>query len=124
MTKKILIADDNQLNRILLETLLRSDGYDVMCAESGQSLLDALLTYPADLILLDLIMPGMDGFDVMRRLKSNPKTHRIPVIVVTALDDSDSQTRLFSSGAVDIISKPLDRGELKTCVERALNISL
>ncbi len=96
--KKILIADDNALNRILLEALLRSDGYDVNCADSGQSLLDAVATYPADLIMLDLMMPNMDGFEVMRRLKANAVTRNIPVIVVTSLDDSGSHARLSKAG--------------------------
>lgn len=121
--KKILIADDDERNRVLLEKLLRFEGYDVHCVDSGQGVLEAIPSMPADLILLDLMMPGMDGFEVVRRLKANPATCRIPVIVVTALDDSGSEARLFSAGVTEIIVKPLDRWELRARVQKILGES-
>ena len=116
--KKILIGDDDQRNRLLLETLLHFEGYDVHCAASGQAVLEAVAADPVDLILLDLMMPGMDGFEVVRRLKANSTTSRIPIIAVTALDDASSQARLAAAGVVEIITKPLDRCELKARVQR------
>jgi CheY-like chemotaxis protein len=118
--KKILIADDDQRNRVLLETLLRFEGYEVHSAESGQAALDALATEPADLVLLDLMMPGMDGFEVVRRLKADPATRRIPVMVVTALDDASSQARLAGAGVAETLAKPLNRWELKMRVQKLL----
>lgn len=125
MTDKqtILIADDDRRNRMLLETLLRFDGYDVHCADSGQAALEAIASEPTDLILLDLMMPDMDGFEVVRRLKADPATRRIPVIAVTALDDASSQARLASAGVSEIITKPIDRWELKTRIQRILEES-
>jgi CheY-like chemotaxis protein len=118
--KKILIADDDPRNRTLLQTLLCFEGYDVRCVDSGQAALLELTVEPADLILLDLMMPGMDGFEVVRRLRSNPGTSRIPLVAVTALDDNSSQARLNSAGVMDIITKPIDRWRLKSCVDRIL----
>jgi CheY-like chemotaxis protein len=118
--KKILITDDDPRNRKLEETLLQANGYNVRGVESGQATLDAVAADPPDLILLDLMMPGMDGFEVVRRLKANPVTAAIPIVMVTALDDDGSRTRLAAAGVSELLTKPLDRWALQACVDRLL----
>lgn len=120
-TKKwILIADDDPRNRKLLETLLHANGYQVRAAESGLAALASIADTPPDLILLDLMMPGMDGFEVVRRLKADPASSQIPVIMVTALDDAGSRARLAAAGVSEIITKPVDRWELQACMAKLL----
>lgn len=118
--QKILVADDDSRNRKLLETLLRADGYLVASVGSGQATLDAVATDRPDLILLDLMMPGMDGFEVVRRLKGDEGARDIPIVMVTALDDTGSRMRLLAAGVADLLPKPIDRWQLKERLERLL----
>jgi len=118
--KRILVIDDDSRNRKLVETLLRAGGHDTRSAESGKAALDAVATDPPDLILLDLMMPGMDGFEVLQRLKAGPATRDIPIIMVTALDDDASRARLAAAGVSDVITKPVDRWALQACVDKLL----
>jgi CheY-like chemotaxis protein len=118
--QKILVADDDSRNRKLLETLLRADGYLVASVGSGQATLDAVATDRPDLILLDLMMPGMDGFEVVRRLKGDEGACDIPIVMVTALDDAGSRMRLLAAGVADLLQKPIDRWQLKERLERLL----
>jgi CheY-like chemotaxis protein len=117
---KILIVDDDSRNRKLEEALLRADGYEVQSVDSGTAALAAIGALPPDLILLDLMMPGMDGFEVMRCLKNDPGAQKIPVILVTALDDAASRARAAAAGVTDVITKPIDRWELKACLDKLL----
>ncbi|MBI2305886.1 MAG: response regulator [Rhodocyclales bacterium] len=116
----ILIADDDPRNRKLMETLLRADGHEVRSADSGQAALDAVAAEAPALILLDLMMPGMDGFEVLRRLKADPAAQGIPIVMVTALDDAASRARLEAAGISEVIHKPIDRWALQACVARVL----
>jgi CheY-like chemotaxis protein len=118
--KKILVTDDDPRNRKLEEALLRANGYAVRSVESGRAALDAVAADPPDLILLDLMMPGMDGFEVVRQLKADTATFRIPIIMVTALDDPASRARLATAGVSEVITKPVDRWVLQACVEKLL----
>lgn len=118
--KKILITDDDPINRKLVESLLKPNGYDVRSVDSGQAALDAIDFDPPDLILLDLMMPGMDGFEVVRRLKADAATGRIPIVMLTALDDDGSRARLTSAGISVILTKPLDRWALQSCINHLL----
>jgi len=118
--KKILFADDDLRNRKLMETLLRIDGYRVLAVESGQALLDEVDQEMPDLIMLDLMMPGMDGFEVLRRLKASERTRNIPIVMVTALDDEGSSLRLRAAGVADTLSKPVDRWQLKKTLDQLL----
>ena len=118
--KKVLVADDDARNRKLLETLLNSEGYQVAGVNSGQGVLAAVAAEKPDLVLLDLMMPGMDGFEVLRRLKASPHSHDIPVVMVTALDDSGSRARMDAAGASGLLVKPVDRWKLKETVETLL----
>lgn len=115
--RKALVVDDDPRNRKLLETLLQADGIEVCSADSGQAALAAVATESPDVILLDLMMPGMDGFEVMRRIKADPAIASIPVIMVTALDDDASRSRLAAAGVHHTITKPVDRWALRTCLE-------
>ncbi len=99
----ILVVDDVESNIDILVGIL-GDDYDVSVAMDGESALEAVDDDPPDLILLDIMMPGMDGYEVCRRLKANPETQKIPVIFVTAMTDVTDETRGFELGAVDYIT--------------------
>jgi CheY-like chemotaxis protein len=118
--KKILIADDDARNRKLLETLLTSEGYQVASVVSGQAALTAAVAEKPDLILLDLMMPGMDGFEVLRRLKAMPDLQEVEVVMVTALDDTGSRARMDAAGAAGLLQKPVDRWKLKEMMAQLL----
>lgn len=105
--RPILIVDDAETNiDILIECL--GEAYDLRVATSGPEALASVASSPPDLILLDIIMPGMDGFEVCRRLKADEKTADIPVIFITALDDVAAETRGLALGAIDFITKPFN----------------
>ena len=109
---KILAVDDVAANLEIIVETLSSAGYKVATATSGERALRRLDGYSPDLILLDIQMPVMDGFEVCQELKNNPKTADIPVIFITAFSDLDSVAKGFSLGAVDYISKPFREVEL------------
>jgi len=102
----VLVVDDTETNiDILVETL--GDTYDVSVAMDGESALEIVASDPPDLILLDIMMPGMDGYEVCRRLKADDKTNHIPVVFVTAMDQVTDETKGFELGAADFITKPI-----------------
>jgi adenylate cyclase len=105
---RILIVDDNAANRDVLARRLTRAGHDVIEAEGGQAALARLEQESFDLVLLDLIMPDVSGYEVLARLKSEPRTRDIPVIMISALDDLDSIVRCIEAGAVDYLPKPFD----------------
>src|SRR5438270_6584922 len=109
---RILIVDDEVRNLRLLESLLRPEGYEVHQARSGGEALAVVESVLPDLILLDVMMPGMDGYEVAGRLKLNPKTKPIPIIMVTSLDDRASRLAALNMGAEEFLTKPVDRAEL------------
>lgn len=111
--RAVLVVDDDALNRKLLETLLAADGYAVRSCDSGAAALRATAEQLPDAILLDIMMPGMDGFEVVRRLKANPAACKVPLIMVTALDDEASRQRLAGAGIDLILTKPIDRWQLR-----------
>jgi CheY-like chemotaxis protein len=111
--KRALVVDDEPHNRKLLETLLVSYGFTVRCADSGLKALEMIDVEKPDVILLDLMMPVLDGFEVTRRLKANPETSAIAIVMITALDDQVSHNRLVDLGVDRILAKPLDRWQLK-----------
>jgi CheY-like chemotaxis protein len=120
MSTNVLVVDDNALSRKLMTDMLSADGYRVRCAVSGAEALTMIAAETPDIILLDIMMPGMDGFEVVRRLKSDGATHSIPVIMVTALDDEGSRARLTTAGVTAMLTKPVDRWQLKALLERTL----
>ncbi len=108
----ILIVDDDHTARETLIAILEGEKHQLELASSGMDALQALEKLQPDLILLDVMMPGMDGFDVCRRIRSTPKLAEVPIILLTALDDRRSLLRGIESGADDFLSKPVDRHEL------------
>lgn len=113
MTSKILIVDDEFAGRQTLESVLEGEGYDLEMAENGPEAIEKAKQLLPDVILLDIMMPGMTGFEVCQRIRSDPQIAEIPIIVLTALDDRESLLNALKSGADDFISKPFDRFELR-----------
>ena len=122
MTATLLIVDDEAQNRRLLEALLLPEGYRTLQASSGADALAMVRTAAPDLILLDVMMPDMDGHQVTRALKSNPATSNIPIILVTALNDREARLAGLNAGAEDFLSKPVDRAELWLRVRNLLRL--
>jgi signal transduction histidine kinase len=119
---RILIVDDEPHNRQLLEVMLKSEGFLFMSAANGEEALAMVARQPPDLILLDLMMPGMDGFQVAAQIKANVATKNIPVIMVTALDDRNVRMLGLNAGAEDFLTKPVDRAELYVRVRNLLRL--
>ena len=108
MTARVLVVDDVDANVKLLEARLTAEYFEVRTARSGREALEICANERADVVLLDVMMPGMDGFEVCRRLKSEPRTQHIPVIMVTALDHPSDRVRGLEAGADDFLTKPVD----------------
>jgi two-component system cell cycle response regulator len=107
MTARVLVVDDVAANVKLLEARLSAEYFDVITAMSGEQALAICARAECDLVLLDVMMPDLDGFEVCRRLKTNPATHHIPVIMVTALDQPADRVRGLEAGADDFLTKPI-----------------
>jgi two-component system, sensor histidine kinase and response regulator len=119
---RILVVDDVTQNLQVVGTMLRNQGYHVMPATSGPQALERLRAQPPDLILLDLMMPEMDGLEVCRRLKADAVTERIPVIFLTASNEMDHLVKGFTAGAVDYVTKPFNAPELLARVRTHLEL--
>lgn len=119
---KLLVVDDVQTNVLLLKALLGKEGYCILIANNGQEALDIVPQQRPDLILLDVMMPGMDGFEVAERLKGNEELKDIPIIFLTALDDTQSIVNGFKLGASDFISKPFRKEELMIRIKHQLSL--
>src|SRR5260221_2962557 len=109
----VLIADDEPLGLETVAALLSPLGYQLLFAGNGAEALRLANATLPDLILLDVMMPGMDGFEVCQQLRATPALAQVPVILLTALDDPDSRLRGIEAGADDFVSKPYHRGELR-----------
>ncbi|HEX9924349.1 MAG TPA: response regulator [Anaerolineae bacterium] len=114
--RTILIVDDHPIGRETLEGLLYNEGYELSFASNGAEALEKATTLTPDLILLDVMMPDMNGFEVCRRIRTDPLLFEIPIIMVTALDDYDSLIEGIKAGADDFVSKPFDSVELRARV--------
>lgn len=121
-TARVLVVDDEARNLRLMESLLQPEGYEVTTASSGPHALDAVAKDQPDLVLLDVMMPGMDGFQVAGKLKLDPLTKRIPIIMVTSLSDRSSRLTALNMGAEEFITKPVDRAELWVRVRNLLRL--
>ena len=124
MTARVLVVDDILANVKLLEARLSAEYFEVLSAFSGQEALDICERERVDVVLLDVMMPGMDGFEACKRLKSNPKTHHIPVVMVTALDQPSDKIQGLENGADDFLTKPVDDIALITRVKNLARLKM
>src|SRR5688500_643581 len=124
MTARVLVVDDILPNVKLLEAKLSSEYYDVLTATSGEEALARVQNDSPDIILLDVMMPGMDGFEVCRRIKANPAVAHIPVVMVTALTDSSDKVRGLQAGADDFLSKPVNDTALMARVRSLVRLKM
>lgn len=120
---KILAVDDTPNSLRLLTDILKEEGYEVRSAISGELALHAAASHPPELVLLDIRMPEMDGYEVCRRLKADPATREVPVIFVSAVSETDEKVKGFGLGAVDFITKPYQRDELLARVRTHLELN-
>lgn len=122
MTARVLIVDDIPTNVRLLEARLAAEYYEVLTASSGAQALAICDSQDVDIVLLDVMMPEMDGFEVCRRLKANPKTHHVPVLMVTALDQASDRVQGLDAGADDFLTKPVDDTQLMARVKSLVRL--
>ena len=122
ITGTILVADDQAANRELLEELLTPQGCKVVSVPDGAAALEELTRTQFDLVLLDVMMPHLNGFEVCEKIKNNPDTYLIPVIMITALSDKQDRIEGIKVGADDFLSRPLDRTELLARVRSLLKL--
>lgn len=120
---RILVVDDEPNNRVLLQVMLSPDGYEVLTAASGTEALGMIADHPPDLIILDVMMPGMDGYQVASRIKSDAATMQIPIIMLTALSDRNSMMHGLNAGAEEFLTKPVVRAELSVRVRNLLRLT-
>lgn len=124
MTARILVVDDIQANIDLLKSRLEAEYFEVLTADSGKKALDLLDTEVVDIVLLDIMMPEMDGFEVCTRIKANPAVSHIPVVMVTALDQAEDRNRGLAVGADDFLTKPVNETQLFARVKSLVRLKL
>ncbi len=124
MSARILVVDDIMPNVKLLEAKLKNEYYNVLCAYSGAEALEIIKNDRPDLVLLDVMMPEMDGFEVCRRIKADPETEHIPVVMVTALTDASDRVMGLEAGADDFLTKPLDDVALMARVRSLIRLKM
>ena len=112
----ILVVDDDELARMEISRCVEQQGYSVSLAEDGAQALELLRSQTFGLVLLDLLMPGVDGFEVLRQMKADATLREIPVIVITAVDEPESAAKCAEMGVIDHLTKPVDP---KLLAERA-----
>jgi putative two-component system response regulator len=122
VTGTILVADDQPSNRALLDEFLSAQGFNVVTVEDGAAALERLVSSQVDLVLLDVMMPKLNGFAVCERIKSSPETDLIPVILITALSDKENRLQGIKSGADDFLTRPVDQTELLARVRSLLKL--
>jgi putative two-component system response regulator len=118
----VLVADDEEANRKLLADMLQRDGYDVLLAKNGEEVTQLFATTKVDLVLLDVVMPAPDGFQICHAIKTNPVTRLVPVVLVTGLTSSDHRILGIECGADDFLTKPIHREELSARVHSLLRL--
>lgn len=115
---RILVVEDQDSIRSMIEALVLARGYEVTGVSSGTKAIDVASTNPPDMVLLDLMIPGHDGFEVCQRLRSDPQTRNIPVLVISALDDAESKSRAEAAGATAYYTKPFSPMALLKEIDR------
>ena len=119
---RLLLVDDNKNNRDIVSRLLEREGYAVTQAENGREALERLESENIDLVLLDVMMPVMDGIEACKRIKDDPETRLIPVVIMTALSQVDDRVRAIQAGADDFLTKPVNRTELLARIQTSLRL--
>lgn len=118
----VLAVDDIPLNLLLVQKMLAKFNFTLRTAANGQQALDAVAEQKPDLILLDLMMPGIDGFEVIRRLRANPETADIQIVILSALNSNEDVVKGFNLGANDFIMKPIIMEKLLSCVNTQMQL--
>ncbi|MGD9854958.1 MAG: response regulator [Planctomycetaceae bacterium] len=121
-TGRILIADDNRPNRELLDAYLADEGHEILMAADGEETLRMVREEDPDLVLLDIMMPRLSGYEVCQRIKQEEQTRKIPVLMVTALKEMGDIEKAVAAGADDFLTKPVHRIELQTRVRSLLRV--
>lgn len=120
MTATILIVDDDYMNREILQAHMNNAGYTVLTANSGSAALEILQRQLPDLILMDVRMPGMTGYELCAHLKSQPQTQHLPVLLMTAMDDDENQASVTAAGADGFVAKPFDANNIQAQIHRLI----
>jgi CheY-like chemotaxis protein len=120
---RVLIADDNDQNRELLDAYLANENYQILMARDGEETLQIVREQQPDLILLDIMMPRMSGYEVCEQLKADTEFSGIPVLIVTALNEMGDIEKAVAAGCDDFLTKPVNQLELKTRVRSLLKVS-
>lgn len=120
MNTRILLVEDDVYLSDIMQRALKSFNYDVVVAENGQEAIDAAISDPPDLILMDLMLPALDGFEAVHRIRENSRTTSIPIIAITAQLDPGNRDKCLAAGFDDLIVKPFPLRDLKVIVEKAL----
>lgn len=124
MTARVLVVDDILSNVKLLEAKLSAEYFEVVTAFNGLEALAKIEEHSPDIVLLDVMMPGMDGFEVCKRIKANPKSAHIPVVMVTALDQPSDRVAGLDAGADDFLTKPVDDSALFARVRSLVRLKM
>lgn len=120
INSRILVVDDSSTNIVLLEAILNGQGYQIETAQSVKEAYSIIKKEPVNLILLDLLMPRVSGYDFLKEIKNNDATKDIPVIIVSAVADPENRKKSLEMGALDFVNKPIDIQEFITKVDSVL----
>lgn len=120
---KVLVVDDELSTRVTIESILASENYELHFAENGVEALSMVAGIAPDIILLDVMMPGLSGFDVCKKIRSMPGLTEVPIVLVTALDDRESRMAGMKAGADDFVTKPFDNHELRLRVQNMTRLN-
>ncbi|MEI6149193.1 MAG: response regulator, partial [bacterium] len=115
------MADDEAKNRKLFQDILEAKGYEVSFAEDGQQALEKVFAAPLDVVLLDVMMPKLDGYEVCRQLRQDSRTAHLPILMITALRDRVDRLKGIQAGANDFLTKPIDAEEIRLRVKNAIH---
>ncbi len=121
MALKLLFVDDEVFNHEFIRVALQQDGYDIACVSSGQAALDWLYQQLPDLLIVDMVMPGLSGLDLCRLLRHNPDTASLPILVLSGMDNSAEVAQAFAAGADAFLSKPIQVDQLRWKITQMLS---